>query len=232
VTADGDLDTAMAGQPVTLTLADEVDVSRGDVIVPAADTIQARTRVTARVLWMEDGRLTKGASLIVKLASATANARMAVLNHAIDIHSFEPRAADSLVMNEIGVIDLVFDKPLVVTDYQTDRELGAFVLINRLTNQTVALGVIEPDPVDATSSLWRQVGQRVGAAIGVEHPGLWQSVASRVVGAAVLAGLVLALSYNIAVAACVAAAEIFLCPAVGRVVRSAWPILPSANRSA
>ena len=217
VTADGDLASAVAGQPVTLTLADEVDVSRGDVIVPATHIIPARTRVSARLLWMDESRLTKGASLIVKLATATANARMAELTHAIDIHSFTPRAAASLGMNEIGIVELVFDRPLVATDYQTSRELGALILIDRMTNQTVALGVIEPSgDTGNTASLWRRI-------MAADRQDIWQSATSRMLGAAALAGLVFALTGNAIAAAAVAAGELILAPAMRQGVQAVWP---------
>jgi bifunctional enzyme CysN/CysC len=217
VTADGDLTSAVEGQPVTLTLADEIDVSRGDVIVPATHIIPGRTRVSARLLWMDENRLTKGASLIVKLASATANARMAELNHAIDIHSFTPRSAVSLGMNEIGLVDLVFDRPLVATDYQTSRELGAFILIDRMTNQTVALGVIEPSGDSGKSaSFWRET-------LAAERPEFWQSATSRLLGAGALGGLVFALTGNAIAAAAVAVGELILSPALRQCVQAVWP---------
>jgi bifunctional enzyme CysN/CysC len=222
VTAEGDLQTAGAGQPVTVTLADEIDVSRGDLLVPAAEAFPARSRVTARVLWMEEGRLTKSRNLIVKLASATANARLASLRHAVDIHGFGPRLADSLAMNEIGVVDLVFDKHLAVTDYATNRELGSFILIDRVTNQTVGLGVVEPDPEAARITPWHKLAAQVRA-----RQGLARLAASRLVSAGVLGGLVIAVSGNTVLAVAVAAAEAVLCPALNRVVQSAWHTAPA-----
>ncbi len=228
VTADGDLQTAMTGQAVTLTLADDIDVSRGDVILPAAEAFAARTRVCARVLWMAEGRLTTGTSLIVRLASATANARMAALTHAIDIHDFTPRPADGLAMNEIGLIDLVFDKPLVATDYAANRELGAFVLIDRMTNQTVALGVVEPDRDAVAMTPWhRRMRRAVSEHVGGRR-GIWQEAATRVIAAGTLAGIVLALSGNELAAAAVAGAELVLCPALNGIARRAWHVDPGS----
>jgi bifunctional enzyme CysN/CysC len=224
VTADGDLDSAVAGQPVTLTLADEIDVSRGDVIVPLADMIAARTRVSSRVLWMDEGRLAKGTSLIVKLASATANVWIEAVNHAIDIHSFTARAADSLGMNEIGVVDLLFDKPVVASDYRTDRELGAFVLIDRLTNRTVALGIIESASNFGTPTTRQRMKTSLGNLIARRDRAFWQNVASRLIGGGMLAALVLAVSGNAVAAVTVASAEALLCPVLSRLVRSAWPV--------
>jgi sulfate adenylyltransferase subunit 1 (EFTu-like GTPase family) len=229
VTADGLLETASAGQAVTLTLANEVDVSRGDTIVPADDPLAAGTDVTARVLWMVDEPLTVGQSLVVKLGSATANARVAGLHHAIDIHSFSPRPATALALNEIGVADLVFDKPLVTAAYSVDRELGAFVLIDRVTNQTVALGVIEQRSHSADTKgiaalpAWRGTMLRVvGPAGSRERWQFWQTVVSRLLVAGVLALVVVALSRNAMLAALVGLAELVLRPILGRLVKSAW----------
>jgi bifunctional enzyme CysN/CysC len=221
VTAGGDLTSAVAGQSVTVTLADEIDVSRGDVIVPVTHILPASTRVSARLLWMDEGRLTKGASLIVKLAAATANARMAELIHAVDIHSFTPRPATSLGMNEIGLVDLAFDKPLVVTDYQTNQELGAFILIDRMTNQTVALGMIEPGQGDGEASSWVR---RIGGTFGTGSAGFWQSATSHLLGAGLLAALVFAVSDNPIAAAAVAAGEVLLAPALRQLVKAVWPV--------
>ncbi len=146
ITADGVLEMASVGQAITLTLTDEIDISRGDVIVPDSDPIVPSKSITARVLWMANEPLAEGESLLIRLGTAITNTRVVRLHHAIDIHSFETLRADMLLIHEIGVVELAFDKLLVAEDYVASRELGAFVLIDRMTNQTVALGVVEPLP--------------------------------------------------------------------------------------
>ena len=152
VTADGDLDEARAGQAVTLTLADEVDVSRGDVLAAASHRLTPRRSLTARVLWMIDEPLSPGREYIIQQGTATANARVAALHHAVDIETFVKKPAESLAMNQIGLASLVCDKPLVVARDAGDRELGSFILIDRLSNQTAALGVIDLDAAPPATS--------------------------------------------------------------------------------
>ena len=143
VTADGDLDEAGEGQAITLCLTDEVDSSRGDVIVAASDRIAAKRQVNANLIWMVENPIRQGREYIIKLATETANASVANLHYAIDIHTFEAKRAEELKMNEIGLVTLSFDKPMVATDYVESRELGGFILIDKLTNMTAAIGLID-----------------------------------------------------------------------------------------
>ncbi|MGO9428433.1 sulfate adenylyltransferase subunit CysN [Rhodoblastus sp.] len=143
VTMDGDLDLAVAGQSVTLTLEDEVDVSRGDILVGAAEKPVVATRVCARLLWTAETDMHPGASYIVKLGARTANVSIVKLHHLVDIHTFEQAPAHALGLNEIGLASLQFDRPMVFSDYRDNRDLGGFILIDRITNETVAFGLID-----------------------------------------------------------------------------------------
>jgi bifunctional enzyme CysN/CysC len=140
---DGDLDRAIAGQSVTLTLEDEVDVSRGDILVGATEKPAAATRVCARLLWTAETDMHPGASYIVKLGARTANVSIEKLHHLVDIHTFEQATAHALGLNEIGLASLRFDRPMVFSDYRDNRDLGGFILIDRITNETVAFGLID-----------------------------------------------------------------------------------------
>lgn len=139
---DGEMPRAGAGEAVTLTLADEVDVSRGDVLAKPDDALAAVKSVTAEILWMVDRPLVPGGRFVAKLGTASTAASVRGLDAAIDIHSFEPKAANVLSMNEIGRVTVAFDRPIVATPYEANRELGAFILIDPLTNETMALGVV------------------------------------------------------------------------------------------
>jgi len=228
VTADGDIATAVAGQAVTLTLTDEIDISRGDVIVPADDPLAAGTEVTARLLWMAEAPHSPGQSLQIKLGTATANARVAGVRHAIDIHSFQPRPAATLAMNEIGVARIVFDRPLVTADYATDRELGALVLVDRMTNQTVALGVVESAPprlrLDETQIHVRpdKVHRVIGYAGSTKRAVFLQRMMGRLLRGLVLFGIVVWLSGNWTLASVVGLADVVLGPLLNSAVASAW----------
>jgi bifunctional enzyme CysN/CysC len=224
VTADGDLQSAAAGQAVTLTLTDEIDVSRGDVIVHEASILQARKRMTARLLWMVDQPLRPGQSFIIKLGTAEANADVARLRHAVDIHSFQNRPADALAMNAIGVVDLTFDRAIAATVYGRDRDLGSFILIDRMTNQTVALGTVEEDrPKRANDNIrGRAVVRLVGPAGSPQRWTFWKSVGRTTTEALVLFFVVAALARNGWLALAVTVADLLLRPVADRVAAWGW----------
>ena len=142
VTMDGDLDEAVAGQSVTLTLADEVDCSRGDVIAAAADPPQVADQFQATLVWMSDEPLLPGRSYMLKLATQTVAATVQTPKYQVNINTMEHLAAKTLELNAIGVVPLTTATPLVFEPYDDSRELGGFILIDRMTNATVAAGMI------------------------------------------------------------------------------------------
>jgi bifunctional enzyme CysN/CysC len=142
VTYDGDLSEAVAGQALTLTLADEIDVSRGDVIVSANYCGKPRSLIPARILWMSERPLADGSTYFLKLGTATAQAKISV-SRAVDIHTYEEGETQRLNMNEIGIAAITLDRPIVASEYSEDRELGGFILIDRWTNETMALGLVD-----------------------------------------------------------------------------------------
>jgi bifunctional enzyme CysN/CysC len=231
VTADGDLPYAAAGQAVTLTLADEVDVSRGDVIVHEASIMQARKAMTVRLLWMVDEPLRPGQGFIIKLGTVEANAEVAALRHAVDIHSFQGHPADTLAMNAIGVVDLTFDKAIAATVYGRDRKLGSFILIDRMTNQTVALGTIEEDrPTQANENVRNQTVLRlVGAAGSAQRWNFLTLLGRKTIEAVVLFLVVAVLSQNWWLATAVAVADLVLRPVADRVAAWGWQHLFSGH---
>ena len=139
----GDVSQASAGQSVTVTLADEIDVSRGDVIASVVHAPVVKQELQARLLWTGEAALREGGEFILKLATASANATIVRLHHSVDIESFAEAPAESLAMNGIGLATLTLDRQLAVLDYTSSRELGGFILIDRLGNQTVAFGFVE-----------------------------------------------------------------------------------------
>ena len=142
VTADGDLDEAVAGQSVTLTLADEIDCSRGDVIAESDDPPAAADQFEATLVWMDDEALIPGRGYWLKLATQTVSAGVAQPKYAVNVNTLEHLAARTLELNEIGVAEVTTDRPLTVEAYADSRTLGGFNLIVKLTNATVAAGMI------------------------------------------------------------------------------------------
>jgi bifunctional enzyme CysN/CysC len=231
VTADGDLPVATAGQAVTLTLADEVDVSRGDVMVHDTSLLQARKALTARLLWMADQPLHPGQGFLIKLGTAEANAEIVALRHAVDIHSFLDHQADTLAMNEIGVADLRFDKAIPATIYQRDRELGSFILIDRMTNQTVALGTVEPDqPATANDNVRDTVLRLVGKPGSPQRWHFLTALGGKTIEATVLLLVVVALARNWWLALAVTAADLTLRPVADRAAAWGWGQLFAGHR--
>jgi bifunctional enzyme CysN/CysC len=147
VTADGDLDQAAAGQSVTLTLADEVDCSRGDVIASAGDPPQAADQFEATIVWMADEELVPGRGYWLKLGTQTVTATVQHPKYEVNVNTLEHLAAPSLQLNSIGVAEIATDREIVFEPYAADgtspnRALGGFILIDKMTNATVACGML------------------------------------------------------------------------------------------
>jgi len=143
VTFDGDLDEAVAGQSVTLTLADEVDCSRGDLIATAGDPPQASDQFRATFVWMDEEALKPGRGYWLKLGTQLVTATIQPPEYEIDVNSLEHLAAKALGLNAIGVAEFATDRPIAFEPYSTNRQLGGFILIDKFTNATVAAGMID-----------------------------------------------------------------------------------------
>ena len=147
VTLDGDLDQAVASQSVTLTLADEVDCSRGDVIATAGDPPEAADQFEATIVWMADEELLPGRGYWLKLGTQTVTAMIHEPKYEININTLEHLAAKTLALNAIGVAELATDREIVFEPYAVEgaspnKALGGFILIDKLTNATVACGML------------------------------------------------------------------------------------------
>jgi bifunctional enzyme CysN/CysC len=142
VTYDGDLDRAVAGQSVTLTLTDEIDISRGDLISAAEAPAEVADQFETTIVWMADEPMLPGRSYIMKTGPRTAQATVTAPKYRIDVNSFEHLAATKLDLNEIGVCNIVLDRRIAFDSYANNRQTGGFILIDRLTNATVGMGLI------------------------------------------------------------------------------------------
>ena len=142
VTFNGDLEEAVAGEAVTLCLADEVDCSRGSVIAAAGDPPESADQFEANIVWMSEEDLIPGRGYWLKLASQTVTATIAQPKYEIDVNSLEHLAAKTLHLNGIGVAEVTTDKPITFEAYASSRALGGFILIDKLTNATVGAGTI------------------------------------------------------------------------------------------
>jgi bifunctional enzyme CysN/CysC len=142
VTYDGDLERAVAAQSVTLCLTDEIDCSRGDVIVAADAPAEVADQFEATIVWMSEEPMLVGRQYWLKLGTQTVTASVHAPKYQVDVNTMEHLAAKTFELNSIGVANLVTDRPIVFEPYETNRELGAFILISKLTNATVAAGML------------------------------------------------------------------------------------------
>ena len=142
VTLDGDLDEAVAGQSVTLTLTDEVDCSRGDVIAAADAPPETADQFEATLVWMADEAMIAGRAYWLKLATQSVSATVQAPKYEINVNTLDRLAAKTLDLNGIGVVEVSTDKPITFEAYADNKTLGGFILIDKLTNATVAAGML------------------------------------------------------------------------------------------
>ncbi|MBQ4839234.1 sulfate adenylyltransferase subunit CysN [Pseudoalteromonas luteoviolacea] len=143
VTFDGNLEQAQTGQAFTITLADEIDVSRGDVIVPADSTAAATNLIQAKLVWMHEEPLVLGKNYNFKLGSKSTSAIVRKIDHTIDVNTLEQGQADQLQLNEIAIVTLELTESIVADIYRSNHETGSFILIDRISNLTIGAGMIE-----------------------------------------------------------------------------------------
>nr|WP_230950153.1 sulfate adenylyltransferase subunit CysN [Burkholderia cepacia] len=142
ITQRGESDLARAGDAVTLTLADEIDISRGDMIARADAPPEVADQFEATLVWMHDAPLLPGRPYLVKLGTQTVGATCATPKYKVDVNTREHLAARTLALNEIGVCNLSFDRPVAFDPYDRNRHTGGFIVIDRFTNDTVGAGML------------------------------------------------------------------------------------------
>ncbi|MCF2859326.1 sulfate adenylyltransferase subunit CysN [Pseudoalteromonas sp. SMS1] len=143
VTFDGNLEQAQTGQAFTITLADEIDVSRGDVIVPAESTAAVTNLIQAKLVWMHEEPLVVGKNYNFKLGSKNTSAIVRNIDHTIDVNTLEKGQAEQLQLNEIAIVTLELTESIVADIYRNNHETGSFILVDRISNLTIGAGMIE-----------------------------------------------------------------------------------------
>jgi bifunctional enzyme CysN/CysC len=163
----GDLPRAAAGQSVTVTLADEIDCSRGDVIVAADSPPEAADQFEATIVWMADDAMLPGRPYWLKLATQTVTATVQQPKYQINVNTMERLAAKTLELNAIGVGNLSTDRPLVFEPYADNRQLGGFILVDKITNATVAAGMLHFSLRRAQNVHWQatDIGREAHASL-------------------------------------------------------------------
>ena len=142
VTFDGDLQQAVAGQSITLTLADEIDISRGDVISQAQAPAGVADQFETTLVWMHEEPLYPGRPYLLKIGTKTVTATVTDIKYQVNVNTMEHVAAKTLELNAIGVCNLNLDRAIAFDPYTEDRDTGGYILIDRLTNNTVGAGLL------------------------------------------------------------------------------------------
>jgi bifunctional enzyme CysN/CysC len=176
VTLDGDLDEAVAGQSITLTLADEIDCSRGNVIAAADNPPQAADQFESTVVWLNDEPLHVGRAYWLKLGTQIVSATVQQPKYAVNVNTMEHVAVKTLELNAIGVAEITADKPIVFEPYAENRTLGGFILIDKITNATVAAGMLHFSLRRSQNVHWQalDISREAHAALKNQKPAvLW-----------------------------------------------------------
>lgn len=174
VTFDGDREEAATPEAVTLTLADEVDVSRGDMIVHSGNLPAVRDRFEAMLVWMHDEAMVPGREYLFKQTTRQVTGSVAAIRHRVNINTLDQEAAPTLGLNEIGRCDIRLNQPLMLDRYGRNRETGAFIVIDRLSNLTVGAGMVcdtgaEPRSKDAWDEAPRATHVLTAPAVRAEE---------------------------------------------------------------
>jgi bifunctional enzyme CysN/CysC len=155
VTYDGNVDEAFAPMSVTLTLEDEIDASRGDMIVRSGNVPKSRDRIDAMMVWMNADAMQPGKTYLLKHTSQTIPGTIDTLRYRVDVNSLHRSPAPTLEMNEIGRVSISLTAPIHFDAYRRNRATGGFIVIDRITNATVAAGMIlDKSGDDAKASIW------------------------------------------------------------------------------
>jgi bifunctional enzyme CysN/CysC len=152
VTFEGELEQAGPGQAITITLEDEIDVSRGDMLVHADNRPQVVDSFDAMLVWMSEEPMLPGKKYDIKRATSYVPGSIASIAHRVDVNTLEEGAASSLQLNEIGQVRIALDAPIALDGYAHNRTTGSFIIIDRLTNGTVGAGMIIAEPVGAAGA--------------------------------------------------------------------------------
>ena len=174
--ADREVETAHAGDAVTLTLADEIDIARGDLLSKPDSRPEVADQFTAHILWMSAKPMLPGRSYLLKIGGRTTPASVTELKHRLDVNNFDKLAAKHLDLNEVGLCNIATTMPVAYDAYAENRETGAFILIDRLTNETAAAGMIAHGLRRATNVHWHgtAVTRETHAALKHQKPAiLW-----------------------------------------------------------
>ena len=172
VAHDGDLEAAVAGQSVTVTLADEVDISRGDMLAAADSPPELADQFEAKVIWMSDEPMLPGRPYLLKIGARTVGATITKPKYKVNVNTMEQLAATTLQLNDIGACNLHLDQMIAFDPYEQNRDTGGFILIDRLTHNTIGAGLLRFALRRSHNIHWQavEVDKRAHASIKGQRP--------------------------------------------------------------
>ncbi len=172
VTQDGDLDQAISGQSVTLTLADEIDISRGDVLATTDSPPSVADQFEATIVWMSEDPMLPGRPYLMKIGTRMVTANVSTLKYKVNVNTLEHVAVTKLELNEIGICNLSSDRLIAFDPYKEDRDTGGFIIIDRLTNNTVGAGMLHFALRRSQNIHWQaiNINKQAHAAIKQQKP--------------------------------------------------------------
>ncbi len=178
VTFDGDKDAAFAGESVTLTLKDEVDCSRGQIIADAKAPLEVADQFESTIVWMDEEEMIPGRAYVLKMGAQTVSATVSQPKYQVNVNTLEQTAAKTLDLNAIGIANITTDRSIPFAPYTENRELGGFILVDKMTNATVAAGMINFALRRAQNIHWQatDIGRESHSAMKNQKPAvLWMT---------------------------------------------------------
>ncbi len=166
VTMDGDLDEAVTGQSVTITLTDEIDASRGDLLCAGDSPAEVADQFEAHIVWMHEDEMLPGRPYLMKIGTRTVGLTIDHPKYRVDVNTLEHLAADTLALNEIGVCNIGLDRSIAFDRTTTNRDTGGFVIIDKLTQNTVGAGLLHFALRRSHNIHWQDVQRRQGRPVG------------------------------------------------------------------
>lgn len=160
VTADGEIGSAATGEAITLTLEDEIDISRGDVIVKGQQA-KVSDSFSAEVVWMDESPLAIGKEYLFKVGTKSSYGRVVGIKHSVDVNTMQQQPASELKLNEVALVEVQLNSPVVFDNYKESRGTGGFIIIDRFTNITIAAGMIEAESDSAANTSGMSYEQRL-----------------------------------------------------------------------
>ena len=174
VSMDGDLEEAVAGQSVTITLADEIDASRGDVLAAGGSPAEVADQFEAHIVWMHEDEMLPGRQYLMKIGTRTVGLTIGHPKYRVDVNTLDHLAAQTLALNEIGVCNISLDRPIAFDPYSVNREMGGFIVIDKLTQTTVGAGLLHFALRRSHNIHWQEVrvDKRARAELSQHRPGV------------------------------------------------------------